>query len=93
MKVARVGEVIEIEIVPPQLRDRSCIRKNVAPLRVMEDHGDARCGCPWNDADLGDIDSAFLQPLQRNPAQRIVSNARLKSYPAAECRKIMRDDC
>ncbi len=59
---------------------------------VMQDHGEAGCGCAWNDANLGDIDSTFLQSLERNPAQRIVSDARLKSYAAAQCGKIVRDD-
>jgi len=33
-----------------------------------------------------------LKSLKRDPAERIVSNARLKSHMAAECRKIMRDN-
>jgi len=44
MKVARVGEVIEIEIIPRQLRNGSCVRENVAPLFVIQDHGQAGCG-------------------------------------------------
>jgi len=37
MKVAGVGQVIEIEIVPGEFGDRSGVGENVAPILVMQD--------------------------------------------------------
>ena len=90
MKMTRVGEIVEIEIVPRQLGNRSGIGENVAPRFVVQDHGESSRDCARNCAHLRHIHPALLQTFERDLAERIVTDAGLKSHAAAESGQIMR---
>ena len=58
----------------------------------MQNHGDAGCSCARNGTYARDIYAALLQAPQRDLAQRIVADARLKSDTAAKDGEIVGHD-
>ena len=90
--MARVGEVVEVEIVPGSFRDRSRIGENVAPRSVMQDHGEARRDRARNRAHQRYVDAALLQAIECDLSERVVADAGLKSDAAAECGQVVSHD-
>src|SRR5277367_1456314 len=92
MKVARVGEVVEVEILPGCFRNRARISKNVAPRGMVQNHSESGRGRTWNAAHERHIDSAVLQSVERDLSQGVVADAGLKPDAAAECGEVVRDN-
>src|SRR5215471_16448731 len=92
MEVARIGEIVEIEIVPGQLGNGSHISKDVAPRVVVENHGESGGAWAGDAPDQSSVDAALPEALERDVAEGVVANAGLKSYATAEHGKVVGDD-
>ena len=93
MKMTRVGKIIQVEILPAQLCNGSHIGQDIPPLLMMQDYRKAGGCLACGYANFGDVDATLAQSFERDSAERIISNARLKSHAASERRQIMGDDC
>src|SRR5215471_967890 len=92
MEVARIGEIVEIEIVPGQLGNGSHISKDVAPRVVVENHGESGGAWAGDAPDQSSVDATLLEAFERNMAEGVVANAGLKSHATAEHGKVVGDD-
>src|SRR5580704_3318778 len=93
MKVARVGEVVEVEIVPGSFGDGSGIGEDVAPGLVMQDYGESGGDGAGDATDYRHVDAALLQAVERDLAEGVVADAGLKSDAAAECGQVVGNNC
>src|SRR5258708_40127977 len=91
MKMPRGSQIIEVEILQPQLGDRAEICQYVAVPFVWKDHGYARASAlrPY---DSSYIDSGSEETCERQFSQLVVAHFRDESHPAAERREIVRYD-
>src|SRR6201993_4433172 len=92
MKMAGVGEVVEIEVRKRQIKNRSRISEYVAFTLALQDHRQPGLGFAGNSSDLAYIHATGGQPIDRNLAERIVADAGDKSYPASERAQIVRNN-
>src|SRR5579864_2453681 len=92
MKMAGVGEVVEIEVRKRQIKNRSRIGENVALQLALQDYRESRLTFSGNSSDLAYIHTTGGQPIDRNLAERVIADAGDKSYPASECGQIVRNN-
>src|SRR6476659_10410098 len=92
MKMAGVGQVIEVQILPAEFGDCSHIGENVAPSFMVQDHREASGGRTVHLPHARHIYASLPQAFEGDLTKRVVSDAGLKSHPAAKYREIVRHD-
>src|SRR5579863_2593848 len=92
MEVARVGEVVEVEIIPAEFGDSAGISENVAPAGAGQDHGESGLGCVANHAHMRDIDPGLAQAVESDVAEIVIADARLEADAAAEGSQVVSHD-
>src|SRR5579863_1916408 len=96
MKVSGVGQVFEVEIVPAEFGDGAGVGENVAPSGAGQDDGESArgcaIGCGRDHAHAGNIYARMAETIERNLAEVVVGDARLKADSAAQRGEIVGDD-
>src|SRR5579863_233533 len=92
MKMSRVGEVIEVEILPGEFGDRSHVGECVAPAIVLKIDGKAGSCGTGNGADARGIHGTLLKTLQGELAEWVIAHARLKTDAASERSQVVGHD-
>src|SRR6266446_8590242 len=91
MKVSRVGQIVEIKMVPSEFSNSSGIGQDVAPALTLENDAEA-CLNRIHPVNQGRVHPGFSEELQRHAAEMVVADTRLKTYSAAECGQIVGDN-
>src|ERR1017187_9623133 len=84
MKVSRVDQILQVEIIPVQFGNRARISEDIAPAVVLQDDGQSGLGRTGNLPQARDIHATFDQARQRHGSQLIVADARLEAHAAAQ---------
>ena len=92
MEVARVRKVVEVEIFQRKFSDRPGVGQHVPPAGALQNDSEPGRGLALNPPDPRDIDSALRQAIERNLAERVFADQRLKPHPASQRRQIVGHD-
>src|SRR5439155_9451161 len=92
MKMAGVGEILEVEVFPAKLGHGSRIRKDIATGFMVEHDRETGLGLAGSPAHSGHISATFFETLERDLPQRVVPDARLKSHAGAKRGEVVGHD-